>query len=61
MKTKNFSKKLKLSKVTIVHLNNGKIKNVYGGQNTPTKPATIIVMTCGEPICYTTGDPCRNC
>jgi hypothetical protein len=61
MKPKNLSKKLKLSKVTIVQLNKGKINNVYGGKNAPPKPASLIVPTC-EPNCGTvTGDPCIAC
>jgi len=62
MRPKNLSKKLRLNKTTIVRLDNGKTKNIYGGENTPAKPDSIFFMTCGEPICETvTGDPCIAC
>ena len=58
MKTRKFSKKLTLNRKTIVHLDNGVMGKVYGGQESfhisicPTCPDTILLTNCQYSRCY---------
>ena len=54
MKTKKFSKKLVLSKQTIVNLGNDEMKNLKVGDIT-------YFPTCDGKTCDLTGDPCVHC
>lgn len=67
MKTKNFDKKLNLNKKTIVHLNNGEMRNFYGRgvgpviltYFCPTNDCTQTCCSCVtdcQSVC--TSDPC---
>lgn len=62
MKTKNFDKKLNLNKKTIVHLNNGEMRNFYGRGVGPICLTSDCTQTCCscvtdcESVC--TSDPC---
>jgi natural product precursor len=53
MKAKNFSKKLRLSKETIVDLNKSEMKAVQGGF-----PKSIAITHCTCPTCSAPGNCC---
>jgi hypothetical protein len=59
MKSKEFSKKLKLSKKTIAHLDNGEMKIVQGGVGTEQGPKchSFVKTECCHPTALYTNCP----